>query len=122
MILQRSSSPVILPQPHCRFFLSAHRRLERNPFNCSCDIRWIQLWQEKGEANLQSQELRCMNLDTAIILLQDMNITQCGKVQPIQGSWEGAGRMPVLLSLLQPANPFVGNLMLHYLAVWSRIT
>uniref|UniRef100_A0A669P9X4 Tyrosine-protein kinase receptor n=2 Tax=Phasianidae TaxID=9005 RepID=A0A669P9X4_PHACC len=52
-------------------------RLERNPFNCSCDIRWIQLWQEKGEANLQSQELRCMNLDTAIILLQDMNITQC---------------------------------------------
>ncbi|OXB58847.1 hypothetical protein ASZ78_004769 [Callipepla squamata] len=52
-------------------------RLERNLFNCSCDIRWIQLWQEKGEANLQSQNLYCMNLDTAIIPLKDMNITQC---------------------------------------------
>nr|CAA42202.1 tryrosine kinase C truncated form [Gallus gallus] len=52
-------------------------RLERNPFNCSCDIRWIQLWQEKGEANLQSQQLHCMNLDTAVILLRNMNITQC---------------------------------------------
>uniref|UniRef100_A0A8B9ZPI0 Tyrosine-protein kinase receptor n=1 Tax=Anas zonorhyncha TaxID=75864 RepID=A0A8B9ZPI0_9AVES len=52
-------------------------RLERNLFNCSCDIRWIQLWQEKGEANLQSQELYCMNMDTAVIPLQEMNITQC---------------------------------------------
>ncbi|KFU92382.1 NT-3 growth factor receptor, partial [Chaetura pelagica] len=52
-------------------------RLERNLFNCSCDIRWIQLWQEKGEANLQYQELYCMNMDAAIISLQEMNITQC---------------------------------------------
>ncbi|KFQ37995.1 NT-3 growth factor receptor, partial [Mesitornis unicolor] len=52
-------------------------RLERNLFNCSCDIRWIQLWQEKGEANLQYQELYCMNMDAAIILLREMNITQC---------------------------------------------
>uniref|UniRef100_A0A8C3JZ08 Tyrosine-protein kinase receptor n=1 Tax=Calidris pygmaea TaxID=425635 RepID=A0A8C3JZ08_9CHAR len=52
-------------------------RLERNLFNCSCDIRWIQLWQEKGEANLQYQELYCMNMDAAIIPLQEMNITQC---------------------------------------------
>ena len=106
VILQSSFPPVILPQPHCRFFLSARRRLERNPFNCSCDIRWIQLWQEKGEANLQSQQLHCMNLDTAVILLRNMNITQCGKVQPIQGSWEGAGRMAVFPSLTHPAGPF----------------
>jgi len=106
VILQSSFPPVILPQPHCRFFLSARRRLERNPFNCSCDIRWIQLWQEKGEANLQSQQLHCMNLDTAVILLRNMNITQCGKVQPIQGYWEGAGRMPVFPSLMHPAGPF----------------
>ncbi|KYO21065.1 NT-3 growth factor receptor isoform A [Alligator mississippiensis] len=52
-------------------------RLERNPFNCSCDIRWIQLWQEKGEANLQNQELYCMTMDAAVIPLQEMNITQC---------------------------------------------
>lgn len=57
----------------------ACRRLERNLFNCSCDIRWIQLWQEKGEANLQNQNLSCMNMDAAIIRLRDMNITQCGK-------------------------------------------
>ncbi|XP_032556138.1 NT-3 growth factor receptor isoform X2 [Chiroxiphia lanceolata] len=52
-------------------------KLERNLFNCSCDIRWIQLWQEKGEANLQHQGLYCMTMDAAIIRLQDMNITQC---------------------------------------------
>ncbi|XP_008935211.1 PREDICTED: NT-3 growth factor receptor, partial [Merops nubicus] len=52
-------------------------RLERNLFNCSCDIRWIQLWQEKGEANLQHQGLYCMNMDAATIPLQEMNITQC---------------------------------------------
>ncbi|XP_030434153.1 NT-3 growth factor receptor isoform X3 [Gopherus evgoodei] len=51
--------------------------LERNLFNCSCDIRWIQLWQEKGEANLQKQELYCMNMEAAVISLQEMNITQC---------------------------------------------
>uniref|UniRef100_A0A674K7H4 Tyrosine-protein kinase receptor n=1 Tax=Terrapene triunguis TaxID=2587831 RepID=A0A674K7H4_9SAUR len=51
--------------------------LERNLFNCSCDIRWIQLWQEKGEANLQKQELYCMNMEAAVIPLQEMNITQC---------------------------------------------
>ncbi|KAL2300766.1 hypothetical protein Nmel_013655, partial [Mimus melanotis] len=52
-------------------------RLERNLFNCSCDIRWIQLWQEKGEANLQYQDLYCMTMDAAIITLKEMNITQC---------------------------------------------
>ncbi|XP_015267375.1 PREDICTED: NT-3 growth factor receptor isoform X1 [Gekko japonicus] len=52
-------------------------RLERNLFNCSCDIRWIQLWQEKGEANLQSQDLRCMNGEGNRISMQEMNISQC---------------------------------------------
>ncbi|NXW74059.1 NTRK3 factor, partial [Hirundo rustica] len=52
-------------------------RLERNLFNCSCDIRWIQLWQEKSEANLQYQDLYCMTMDAAIITLKEMNITQC---------------------------------------------
>nr|XP_056722076.1 NT-3 growth factor receptor [Euleptes europaea] len=52
-------------------------RLEQNLFNCSCDIRWIQLWQEKGEANLQSQDLRCMNVEGNRISMQEMNISQC---------------------------------------------
>jgi len=78
---------LVLPHPTIlSHALSACRRLERNLFNCSCDIRWIQLWQEKGEANLQYQELYCMNMDAAIIPLQEMNITQCGKAQPALGS------------------------------------
>ncbi|XP_066490838.1 NT-3 growth factor receptor isoform X3 [Tiliqua scincoides] len=52
-------------------------KLERNLFNCSCEIRWIQLWQEKGEARLQEQDLRCMTLEGSHISLQDMNISQC---------------------------------------------
>ncbi|XP_025020975.1 NT-3 growth factor receptor isoform X2 [Python bivittatus] len=51
--------------------------LENNIFNCSCDIRWIQLWQEKGEANLQNQDLYCMNMETSHISIQELNISQC---------------------------------------------
>lgn len=58
------------------------RKLERNLFNCSCEIRWIQLWQEKGEARLQEQDLRCMTLEASHISLQEMNISQCGKGTP----------------------------------------
>ncbi|XP_075431312.1 NT-3 growth factor receptor isoform X4 [Ascaphus truei] len=52
-------------------------RIERNYFNCSCDIRWIQLGQTKNEANLKPQQLYCMNMDAVVIPLQEMNITQC---------------------------------------------
>ncbi|XP_064422068.1 NT-3 growth factor receptor isoform X2 [Latimeria chalumnae] len=51
-------------------------QLEKNRFNCSCDIRWIQLWQARGEAKLGDQEVYC-NTSDATILLQEMNITQC---------------------------------------------
>ncbi|XP_063170256.1 NT-3 growth factor receptor isoform X3 [Candoia aspera] len=51
--------------------------LENNIFNCSCDIRWIQLWQEKGEANLQKQDLYCMSMETSHISIQELNISQC---------------------------------------------
>ncbi|XP_038602521.1 NT-3 growth factor receptor isoform X1 [Tachyglossus aculeatus] len=52
-------------------------RLEQNFFNCSCDIRWMQLWQEQGEAKLNSQNLYCINADGSQLPLQRMNITQC---------------------------------------------
>ncbi|XP_053320434.1 NT-3 growth factor receptor isoform X1 [Spea bombifrons] len=52
-------------------------RIERNHFNCSCDIRWIQLGQWKNEANLRSQQLYCMNVEGIVIPLQEMNISQC---------------------------------------------
>uniref|UniRef100_G1T5L5 GP145-TrkC n=1 Tax=Oryctolagus cuniculus TaxID=9986 RepID=G1T5L5_RABIT len=52
-------------------------RLERNFFNCSCDIRWMQLWQEQGEARLNSQDLYCVGADGTQLPLFRMNISQC---------------------------------------------
>ncbi|TKC42155.1 hypothetical protein EI555_013568, partial [Monodon monoceros] len=57
--------------------LLAHRRLEQNFFNCSCDIRWMQLWQEQGEAKLNSQNLYCISADGSQLPLFRMNISQC---------------------------------------------
>ncbi|KAI1889775.1 hypothetical protein AGOR_G00166400 [Albula goreensis] len=51
-------------------------RLEDVLFNCSCDVRWIQLWQQRGEAGLQSQQLYCNNGVTKIPL-QEMNNSFC---------------------------------------------
>ncbi|KAM9313125.1 NT-3 growth factor receptor isoform 2-T2 [Gastrophryne carolinensis] len=52
-------------------------RIERNNFNCSCEIRWIQIGQSKNEANLGRQALQCMNMEGRYISLQRMNISQC---------------------------------------------
>ncbi|XP_060035382.1 NT-3 growth factor receptor isoform X1 [Erinaceus europaeus] len=52
-------------------------RLEQNFFNCSCDIRWMQLWQEQGEARLNSQNLYCVGTDGSQLPLLSMNISQC---------------------------------------------
>ncbi|KAI4572768.1 hypothetical protein MJG53_012606 [Ovis ammon polii x Ovis aries] len=52
-------------------------RLEQNFFNCSCDIRWMQLWQEQGEAKLNSQNLYCIGPDGSQLPLFRMNISQC---------------------------------------------
>uniref|UniRef100_A0A8C5ML17 Tyrosine-protein kinase receptor n=1 Tax=Leptobrachium leishanense TaxID=445787 RepID=A0A8C5ML17_9ANUR len=59
------------------FFFFFCRRIEGNHFNCSCDIRWIQLGQAKNEANLRRQHLYCMNAENIFILLQEMNVSQC---------------------------------------------
>ncbi|NWV89655.1 NTRK1 factor, partial [Machaerirhynchus nigripectus] len=32
-----------------------------NPFNCSCSLRWLQLWQNSSRAELGNQSLRCWN-------------------------------------------------------------
>lgn len=51
-------------------------RLEGVLFNCSCNIRWIQLWQQRGESGLHNQRLYCNN-GYSKISLQLMNISQC---------------------------------------------
>ncbi|XP_075997923.1 NT-3 growth factor receptor-like [Genypterus blacodes] len=50
--------------------------LEDVLFKCGCGIRWLQLWQQRGEAGLSSQQLYCEDGDRKI-LLRDMNITNC---------------------------------------------
>ncbi|XP_030270332.1 NT-3 growth factor receptor isoform X2 [Sparus aurata] len=51
-------------------------RLDGVVFDCGCDIRWIQLWQQKGEAGLNTQQLYCKNGDSKI-RLQHMYIQNC---------------------------------------------
>uniref|UniRef100_W5LQ87 Tyrosine-protein kinase receptor n=1 Tax=Astyanax mexicanus TaxID=7994 RepID=W5LQ87_ASTMX len=51
-------------------------RLEGIVFDCGCEIRWIQLWQHRGEAGLQTQQLYCKN-GAYKIRLRVMNIAQC---------------------------------------------
>ncbi|XP_057693515.1 NT-3 growth factor receptor-like [Corythoichthys intestinalis] len=50
--------------------------LEDTIFDCGCDIRWLQLWQSRGDVGLSSQQLYCYN-GSEKILLQEMNISKC---------------------------------------------
>ncbi|KAM7002473.1 NT-3 growth factor receptor-like isoform 3-T3 [Tautogolabrus adspersus] len=50
--------------------------LEEVVFTCGCEIRWLQLWQQRGEAGLSNQQLYCAD-DIMRIPLQDMNISSC---------------------------------------------
>ncbi|XP_024136467.1 NT-3 growth factor receptor [Oryzias melastigma] len=50
--------------------------LEEVMFSCGCGIRWLQLWQQRGQAELSGQQLYCTFNDTRI-LLQDMNVSDC---------------------------------------------
>uniref|UniRef100_A0A8C7WV14 Neurotrophic receptor tyrosine kinase 3 n=1 Tax=Oryzias sinensis TaxID=183150 RepID=A0A8C7WV14_9TELE len=45
-------------------------------FSCGCGIRWLQLWQQRGEAELSSQQLYCTFNNTRM-LLQNMNVSDC---------------------------------------------
>ncbi|CAB1430988.1 unnamed protein product, partial [Pleuronectes platessa] len=50
--------------------------LQEVVFTCGCEIRWLQLWQQRGEAGLSSQHLYCADGDREI-MLRDMNISSC---------------------------------------------
>uniref|UniRef100_A0A3Q2ZS36 Tyrosine-protein kinase receptor n=1 Tax=Kryptolebias marmoratus TaxID=37003 RepID=A0A3Q2ZS36_KRYMA len=51
-------------------------RLDGVVFECGCDIRWIQLWQQRGEAGLHTQQLYCRN-GASKIRLHNMYIHNC---------------------------------------------
>ncbi|XP_062327858.1 NT-3 growth factor receptor [Osmerus eperlanus] len=51
-------------------------RLDGVVFECGCDIRWIQLWQQRGEAGLHTQQLYCRN-GASKIELRHMYIGNC---------------------------------------------
>ncbi|XP_029008315.1 NT-3 growth factor receptor-like isoform X1 [Betta splendens] len=50
--------------------------LEGVLFDCGCEIRWLQLWQLRGEVGLSTQRLHCHD-GIQKILLNDMNISSC---------------------------------------------
>uniref|UniRef100_A0A3P9LBG3 Tyrosine-protein kinase receptor n=1 Tax=Oryzias latipes TaxID=8090 RepID=A0A3P9LBG3_ORYLA len=69
--------------PHLRYMTSlmfplcwVSRRLDGVVFDCGCDIRWIQLWQQRGEAMLHTQELYCRD-GASKIRLGNMYIEKC---------------------------------------------
>ncbi|XP_064816446.1 NT-3 growth factor receptor-like [Oncorhynchus masou masou] len=51
-------------------------RLDGVVFDCGCDVRWIQLWQQRREAGLHTQMLFCRN-GAFKTRLQNMYITLC---------------------------------------------
>ncbi|XP_053722705.1 NT-3 growth factor receptor isoform X2 [Synchiropus splendidus] len=51
-------------------------RLEGVVFDCGCDIRWIQLWQQRFEAGLHTQQLYC-RVGASKIRLHNMYIQNC---------------------------------------------
>uniref|UniRef100_A0A3P8UMU9 Ig-like domain-containing protein n=1 Tax=Cynoglossus semilaevis TaxID=244447 RepID=A0A3P8UMU9_CYNSE len=63
---------VFSKNPHLRHMTC----LSEVVFACGCEIRWLQLWQQRGEAGLSSQQLYCTD-GYRKILLQDMNISSC---------------------------------------------
>lgn len=66
--------------------MARRRRLDGVVFDCGCDIRWIQLWLQRGEASLHTQELFCKN-GASKIRLHNMYINNCGKEE-----WAGGER------------------------------
>ncbi|KAJ8252148.1 hypothetical protein COCON_G00214600 [Conger conger] len=51
-------------------------RLDDVVFECGCDVRWIQLWQQRRVAGLHRQQLQCYS-GASRIPLRSMNISLC---------------------------------------------
>uniref|UniRef100_A0A3Q3M4S9 Tyrosine-protein kinase receptor n=1 Tax=Mastacembelus armatus TaxID=205130 RepID=A0A3Q3M4S9_9TELE len=67
---------VFSKNPQLRYIKKGHTGIYEVLFSCGCEIRWLQLWQQRGEAGLSSQQLHCTD-GYRKILLHDMNISSC---------------------------------------------
>ncbi|XP_019351184.2 high affinity nerve growth factor receptor isoform X1 [Alligator mississippiensis] len=47
-----------------------------NPFQCSCDLLWLQLWQRSGQAGLGNQSLSCWGHNVEV-LLAELQVPDC---------------------------------------------
>ncbi|XP_044127363.1 high affinity nerve growth factor receptor [Bufo gargarizans] len=52
--------------------------LTENPFQCSCEVRWIQFRREEGWADLGNQSLSCWKYGVEIFI-EDDNISNCDR-------------------------------------------
>ena len=48
-----------------------------NPFNCSCGLRWLQLWQNGSRAELGNQSLGCWE-GSVLVPLGSQPLRACG--------------------------------------------
>lgn len=48
-----------------------------NPFNCSCGLRWLQLWQNGSRAELGNQSLGCWE-GSVLVPLDSQVFRACG--------------------------------------------
>ncbi|XP_018425876.1 PREDICTED: BDNF/NT-3 growth factors receptor isoform X2 [Nanorana parkeri] len=54
-----------------------HLLLGDNPFQCSCDIMWIKVFQEASMFNMDKQNIICLNENDKRITLTFMHISNC---------------------------------------------
>ncbi|XP_063769855.1 BDNF/NT-3 growth factors receptor isoform X1 [Pseudophryne corroboree] len=54
-----------------------HLILGDNPFQCSCDIMWIKVFQKTNFLNMDKQNIFCRNEDNKMIPLTSMQIPNC---------------------------------------------
>uniref|UniRef100_A0AAQ5Y428 Tyrosine-protein kinase receptor n=1 Tax=Amphiprion ocellaris TaxID=80972 RepID=A0AAQ5Y428_AMPOC len=76
LTIMNLNTPSLKPCFPCLQKIYYDLRLDGVVFDCGCDIRWIQLWQQRGEAGLNMQQLYCRN-GASKIRLHNMYIHNC---------------------------------------------
>ncbi|KAM8961193.1 BDNF/NT-3 growth factors receptor isoform 2-T2 [Pelodytes ibericus] len=75
--LSRNKLP-ILTRKLFRHLSLSHLILGGNPFQCSCDLMWIKVFQETNSLSMENQNIYCLNENNKKIALSSMQIANCG--------------------------------------------